>query len=331
MPAFVSVIVPVRNEAAFIGRALRQLLSQNYYSTRFEVLVVDGKSTDDTHRIVSELLHAHANLKLLPNPQRLSSAARNIGIRQSQGEYIVIIDGHTDIDNPNYLRDLADAFDRSGADCLGRPQPLDVAGAKSLQRAIAAARSSWLGHHPASFIYSDKEQFVPPQSVAVAYRQSVFDRVGLFDETFDACEDVEFNHRVEKAGLSCFFTPRIGVRYHPRASLAGLFRQLMRYGRGRIRLLKKHPDTLSVGSLVPAAFVAAILGGALASGFFTIAAVGLGAMLMLYMLILLGVSLAVSYHIRQPRLFFWLPWVYLTIHLACGTGTLCELARVRRR
>src|SRR5262249_36762545 len=162
---------------------------------------------------------------------------RNQAICAARGDILVLVDGHCQLANHGYLRDIADAFARSDADCLGRPQSLEVFGATTLQHAIAAARSSRLGHHPASFIYSGVERFVPPQSVAVAYRRSVFETVGLFDETFDACEDVEFNHRVAQAGLSCFFTPRIGVRYYPRASLAGLFRQMARYGRGRVRLL----------------------------------------------------------------------------------------------
>src|SRR5262249_2194741 len=144
-----------------------------------------------------------------------------------------------------YLGDLADAFARSGADCVGRPQPLDVSDATPLQRAIAAARSSRLGHQPDSHVYSSAEGFVPPHSVAVAYRRSVFETVGLFDETFDACEDVELNHRVARAGMRCYFTPRVAVHYYPRSCLTGLFRQMMRYGAGRVRLLRKHPETFS--------------------------------------------------------------------------------------
>src|SRR5204863_2792068 len=101
---------------------------------------------------------------------------------------------------------------------------LDVRGATRLQRAIAAARASRLGHQPDSHIYSAAEGFVPPQSVAVAYRRSVFERVGLFDENFDACEDVELNHRVARAGLRCYFTPRVAVHYYPRSSLTCMFR-----------------------------------------------------------------------------------------------------------
>src|SRR5262249_28297838 len=159
----------------------------------FEVLVADGRSTDDTRAVVAALAEQHPNLRLLDNPRRWSSAGRNVAARAARGDVLLLVDGHCQIDNPRYLADLADAFAKTCADCVGRPQPLDVRGAPPLQRAVAAARASRLGHHPASHIYSDHEGFVPPQSVAVAYRRRVFDAVGLFDETFDACEDVEFN------------------------------------------------------------------------------------------------------------------------------------------
>jgi glycosyltransferase involved in cell wall biosynthesis len=174
----ISVIVPVRNEAAFIGRTLTQLLEQDYPAGRFEVLVVDGCSTDPTPALVRALAERHSNLRLLDNPDRLSSAGRNRALEAARGDLVIIVDGHCDVGSRHYLRELADAFARSGADCVGRPQPLDVANASVLQRAVAAARSSWLGHQPASYIYADREAFVPPHSVAVAYRRSVFDQVG---------------------------------------------------------------------------------------------------------------------------------------------------------
>ena len=258
---FISVVVPVRNEARFIGGTIDQLVGQDYPAERFEVLVVDGRSTDSTREIVAAMAAARTNVRLLDNPGRLSSAARNIGLGEARGEVIVVVDGHCELDGPGYLRDVADAFERSGADCLGRPQPLDVTGASPLQQAVAAARSSWLGHHPDSFIYSAAEQFVPAKSVAVAYRRHVFDRVGPFDESFDACEDVELNHRIDRAGLSCFFTPKIRIRYFPRSSLRGLFHQLARYGRGRVRLIRKHPETFSAGGFIPAAWLAGLMHG----------------------------------------------------------------------
>src|SRR5260370_32377166 len=138
---FISVIVPVRNEAAFIRRTLAQLLSQRYPHDRFEVLVADGASTDATRDIVTALVLEHANLRLIDNPRRWSSAGRNAAVRAARGDVVVLVDGHCELPDPHYLREVAAAFERSGADCLGRPQPLDVTGARPLQRAIATARA----------------------------------------------------------------------------------------------------------------------------------------------------------------------------------------------
>jgi succinoglycan biosynthesis protein ExoA len=319
---FISVIVPVRNEARFIRQTLLGILKQEYPG--FEVIVADGRSTDATCDIVRSLQRKWPNLLLVDNPARLSSAGRNAAVHASHGDIILLIDGHCELTNRRYLADMAELFARSGADCVGRPQPLDVRGASPFQRAVAAARSSWLGHHPDSFIYSEQEQFVPPESVAVAYRHEVFDRVGYFDEAFDAGEDVEFNHRLGHAGMRCFFSPRVQVPYHPRSSPWGLFKQMVRYGRGRLRLLRKHPDTFSLPCFVPAAFVAGNLVGpplALLSWPTALAQLFLVG---LYLAVVALVSLSVAFRKKDIRLLPWLPVVFLTIHAGAGWGLLRE-------
>ncbi len=322
---FITVVVPVRNEARFIARTIQQLVAQDYPVGCFEILVVDGGSTDETRAIAGSLALVHPGVKVLDNPRQLSSAARNIGIRQARGELIVVVDGHCELEGPNYLDNLADAFARSGADCLGRPQPLDVTEASTLQRAIAAARSSWLGHHPDSFIYEATERFVPAKSVAVAYRRAVFDRVGEFDEGFDACEDVELNHRIDRAGLRCFFTPKVGVRYFPRSSLGRLFHQMARYGRGRVRLLRKHPETFSPGGFIPAAWVAGLLTGPLAGLAWSPLWWAYGGTVAVYLAVVLATSATIALRYRKPRFLGWLPLVFLTIHAGSGWGVLGEL------
>ncbi len=332
LPPFISVVVPVRNEEAFIGRLLDQLLRQDYPPGRFEVLVADGGSADGTRAIVAAMQGRHPNLRLLANPGRWSSAGRNAAVRAAAGELVVVVDGHCDVGSPRYLAELADAFARSGADCVGRPQPLEIPGATRLQRAIAAARASRLGHHPASYVYSAVERFVRPHSVAVAYRRSVFDAVGYFDETFDACEDVEFNHRVGRAGFRCYFSPRVAVRYHPRSTLGGLFRQMVRYGRGRARLLRKHPATFSPAGFLPAALVLGVLLGPVAAWLVPWAAVAYGGLLGAYAATVLAAALVIAVRAREPGLLPLLPAVFAVIHGGAGAGMLAELVRglVRR-
>jgi succinoglycan biosynthesis protein ExoA len=327
---FISVIVPVRNEGPFIRRTVEQLLAQDYERSRYEVLVADGRSTDDTVAVVRALQKAHANLHLLDNPWRWSSAGRNCAIRAARGEVLVVVDGHCELEDSDYLKNLVSAFERSGADCIGRPQPLDATPAQPLQRAICLARSCLLGHHHESFVYSSAERFVLAKSVAVAYRRDVFERVGPFDESFDACEDVELNHRIDRAGLRCFFTPKARVHYHARASLRGLFQQMHRYGRGRMRLLRKHPETFTIPGFLPAAFVLWLVIGAAAATLVPAVLPLYASTLIAYALVVCATALGLCIRARTPALLARLLGVFATIHIGAGTGILYEgMAGVR--
>ena len=327
--AVVTAVIPIRNEAAFIARTLDQVLDQDLTGVELEVIVVDGESTDGTQDIVNRYVDRDQRIQLINNPQRLSSAARNLAIGLATGDYIVIIDGHCEIPSRSYFIDLVDAFRSSGADCLGRPQPLDVTESTPLQRAIALTRSSRLGHHPESFIYSDRSQFVPAKSVAVAYRRDVFDKIGLFDETFDAHEDGEFNYRCDQAGLKCYIDPKLTVKYFPRKSLAGLFKQMVRYGRGRVRFARKHPGNWGIGSLMPAALALYIVLGSVVSCLISQAWIVYVSGLAIYTSALLASAMMTSLNSRRVGPLYQVPAVLATIHAGAGVGTLLEILCIR--
>ncbi|MBA4189892.1 MAG: glycosyltransferase family 2 protein [Planctomycetaceae bacterium] len=328
MPS-ISVIVPVRNEAKSIEHTLRLLLTQNFPREQYEVIVADGVSTDATVTIVRRLQGEFDNLKLVYNPARFSSAGRNTAIRHSTKDVVVVVDGHCHVPDRNYLKNLSTAFDASGADCLGRPQPLDVPEPSPFQQAVSAARSSRLGHNPGSDIYSDQPKFVTPQSTAVAYSRTVLHRIGMFDEAFDACEDVEFNERVHAAGLTCYFAPAAKIVYEPRSNFRALFYQLSRYGLGRARLAFKHPDSLSRPALVPPLWaVWAILGGLLG---LVVPEIGLmwAASLCLYAAVLLAAGVLIGR--GQPHgVGRRIPMVFVAIHFGFAWGFWKEVAKQMR-
>ena len=123
---FVSIVVPVRNESKFICDTINALLRQDYPNDRFEILVVDGGSDDNTCELVQAICDDHPNVRLLHNPKRWSSAARNIGVTESVGDVVTIVDGHCDVHSDQYLQNLVDAFNESDADIVGRHQLLNV-------------------------------------------------------------------------------------------------------------------------------------------------------------------------------------------------------------
>jgi glycosyltransferase involved in cell wall biosynthesis/GT2 family glycosyltransferase len=325
---FITTVMPVRNEARFIADTVGQLLSQDYPNDRFEILVIDGMSDDGTRDIVARIAEEDGRVRLLDNLKRRSSAGRNVGFRVGRGNYFVVVDGHCFIPDDQFLHNIATCFETSGADCLGRPQPLDPSGLSPFQKTVALARASRLGHGGDSLIYGDYEGFASPVSNGAAYRREVFEKVGYVDEDFDACEDVEFNYRVEQAGLKAYTSPKLTVRYFPRENLSALVSQMRRYGRGRTRLYRKHPALLSLSALVPACFA----GGAAAfvallilnlifglSTFLTFIFSALGLALLAYA-VLVGVTA-----VRICREHGWsqtwrLPLIFLVVHGGLGLG-----------
>src|SRR6266851_639112 len=95
---FVTLTMPVRNEAGFIARSLDAVLAQNYPSDRMEVIVADGMSTDNTRAIVQSLQAQYPNLRLINNPLKIASTGLNAALRdQTKGEIIIRVDGHCEI------------------------------------------------------------------------------------------------------------------------------------------------------------------------------------------------------------------------------------------
>lgn len=325
--SFITIVMPVLNEAPFIGQTLHQLLAQEYPVDQFEILVVDGLSTDATRQIVQNLAKIHPHIHLLDNPKGKSSAGRNIGFKRGQGDCFVVIDGHCYIPDNKLLSNVAKCLVKSGADCLGRPQPLDPPDLTSFQYAVALARSSRLGHGSDSLIYGEYEGFTSPVSNGAAYIKDVFKKVGYVDEEFDACEDVEFNYRVEQAGLKCYTSSKLTIRYYPRESLNGLFRQMFRYGTGRFRFIQKHRDALTINQLIPAGFIAGLVILIIIPllGFHTASKI-IASLYAAYFLAIVLESLRVA-ALKGWKYFCYLPCIFLVIHFGLGLGFIMSAAR----
>src|SRR5215468_1614703 len=139
---FVSIVMPVRNEAGFIARSVGSALDQDYPPERFEIIVADGQSTDDTRSIVESLQSAHPNLKLIENPGGIAPTGLNAAIGASRGEIIVRVDGHCEIAT-DYVRRCVEHLRNDGVDGVGGP--IETIGETTTAKAIAAAMSSKFG------------------------------------------------------------------------------------------------------------------------------------------------------------------------------------------
>ncbi len=319
----VSVLIPMRNEERYIEGCLRSLAQQDYPRERFEVLVLDGASSDRSRQLVKEFAEREElNLRLLDNPGRTTARALNIGIAQASGDIIVRVDAHCAVD-PRFLWESVDALEETGADGVGGP--IESVGQGLMGDAIALAMSSPFGVGNASFRYSREPQYTDTAAFA-AYRRTLFDRIGRYTEEIDYGEDDEFNYRLADAGGKIYLTPKIRSVYYTRSSLPALFRQYLEYGRAKVEVLRRHPRQARIRQFVPATFVVALAGLSVLSPLARPFRWGLALVAGTYVVASLAASLRLASR-HGWRYAPLLPPAFACLHVAYGLGFLETLLR----
>lgn len=107
----VSVIVPVYNSASTLERCLESLLAQSF--TDFEIILVDDGSTDGSADICAGYSRHDSRIKVISQPNRGVSAARNLGLDNASGEYVAFCDSD-DMVRPSWLSSMMAAAGKAG-------------------------------------------------------------------------------------------------------------------------------------------------------------------------------------------------------------------------
>jgi glycosyltransferase involved in cell wall biosynthesis len=251
----VSIVVPCRNEREHIESALKSILAQEPPPGNFEVIVADGMSDDGTREILMKVAYEDERLRVVDNPAGITPSGMNTGIRQARGEFIAIMGAHNEY-APDYLSAALRVIQETGADNVGGS--MLCRGESRLQRAIAVAHHSPFSVGGAR--WHDVSYEGPADTVFGGfYRRSVFDRIGLFDESLLRNQDDELNLRLTLSGGKIWHSPAIRSCYSPRTSLAALFGQYLQYGYWKVAVMKKHRRPAALRQLVPGLFVLALI------------------------------------------------------------------------
>jgi succinoglycan biosynthesis protein ExoA len=320
-PPFVSVIVPMRNERRYIERCLRSIAGQDYPHNQFEVIVVDGGSTDGSRELVESMRDELPNLRVLDNRGKHTSRGLNIGLAHARGEVIARVDAHASA-APDFLSESVAALRRTDADAVGGP--IETLGDGRSGEAIALAVSSPFGVGNAVFRYSQREQWTDTVAFP-AYRRDVFDRIGPFAE-IDGGEDDDFHLRLIDAGGRILLTPKIRSTYYARQSLPELMRQYFGYGQAKLVVLTRHPRRIRLRQLVPSAFVLALVASLIVALFGGVLVLPLALIGGSYLALSLAVSIMVARRHGAGHL-LRLPFAFVCMHIAYGVGFLSGLLR----
>jgi glycosyltransferase involved in cell wall biosynthesis len=253
----VSIIMPCRNEAAYIGPCLDSILATDYPLDLLEVLVADGRSEDASREIIERCAARNPCVRLLDNPARITPAALNIAIRAVTGDVVIRMDAHA-LYPRDYIPRLVDALLESGADNVGGVLRTVPANTTPTARAIAVAFGHPLGVGNAYF----RLGVAAPRWVDTVpfgcFRRDLFDRVGMFDEELIRNQDDEFNLRVIGRGGRVLLLPDVEVKYFGRRSLHNVARMFYQYGYYK-PLVARKAERIMTRHLVPPLFVLSLV------------------------------------------------------------------------
>lgn len=323
---FVTVVMPVRNEAGAIRESLGAVLEQDYPVERYEVIVADGMSADATREIVTQM-SAGRSVRTIDNPGRIAPTGLNAAICQARGEVIVRVDGHCIVPH-DYLSNCVRLLREH--QCAGVGGPINTVGSSDWAEAIATAMSSKFGVGGSAFrTINDREMWAETVPFP-AYERKVFEQVGLYDEELVRNQDDEFNARIRKAGGKLLLSPALQSTYFSRSSLRSLARQYFQYGLWKVRVLQKHPRQMNVRHFLPALFIVLLLVLAIGTPFHVLFGAGLGLALAAYAT---GALLASAILARRTswRQFFRFPPTFAALHFGYGLGFMAGLWRFRSR
>jgi len=255
---FVSIVMPALNEERYIGDAIKSVLPQPG-TLAYELLVLDGGSSDRTHEVVQKLAEQHPEIKLLHNERRIQSAALNIAaeICDPRTEILVRADCHAEYP-PDFAARCAETLRATGSASV--VVPMRAVGQRSIQRAIAAAQNSRLGNGGSQHRIAGQSGYVEHGHHA-AFDRAVFRDLGGYDETAPYNEDAEYDARLVASGRRIYLDGALTIDYFPRTSLRALGRQYFRHGWGRANTILKHAKAPKLRQVLPVLVLLASISG----------------------------------------------------------------------
>lgn len=171
----ISVVLTTYNYGKYIERAIRSCLDQTLDNSEFEIIVVNDCSTDFTEKILVNYENEVSVFNLKKNIGL--SAARNFGVKQSKGQFIVFLDADDYLHNQ--ILNIQKLF-------LEENNSLDAVSVDYYQ-------VDERGNHK-KYVNAEKN----PIACGIMFRKDLLYEVGLYDENFHAREEEELRVRFEK-------------------------------------------------------------------------------------------------------------------------------------
>ncbi len=242
LPKF-SIIVPTKNEETVIRRCLDGLLNMDYPKDKMQIIVVDGKSDDNTCKICSEFSEKYPeNIKVIcEKTAKGKPAALNLALPYITGEIVGTFDADS-LPEKDVLTKAASCFnDKKIMALQGRTTSINEK-SNALTRIISAEEKAWF-----QALLSGREKlqlFVPLTGSCQFIRRSVVEELNGWDEN-SLTEDVEFALRLVEKNYLIKYAPDICSGQETPSSMGSLVKQRVRWYRGYMETAIKYGRLLN--------------------------------------------------------------------------------------
>lgn len=314
---FVSALLVTRNEKDYIRMSLMSLIEQTYPHDKYEIIIVDGESSDGTLDVIKELQDTYNSesfsISVVPNPKKILATGWNIGIQSAKGDYVVRIDAHASADK-DFIEKSVETMQRVDAVCVGGK--LISKSLNGEDDVISYVLSSPFGVGNSSFRVSEEEGYADT-AVYGLYKKEIFEKAGYFDEKMVRNQDIEMHSRIKKVGGKFYFNPEIKCTYYTRNTVKKMLKQAYGNGQWNMVLLKRGSGALSIRHLIPFLFVLGVIGSVILGFLHPLFwYIGIAAVL-LHLALGLYFATKKTKNIKQIII---MPILFISLHFAYGLG-----------
>ncbi|MEP9410704.1 MAG: glycosyltransferase [Candidatus Brocadia sp.] len=255
MNILISAIICTHNRDAYLAKAIQSLIDQRMSKDKYEIIVVDNRSTDSTKEVVAQFT-GKSNIRYIYESTLGLSFARNAGWRNARGRYVAYLDDDA-IACPGWLDKILEVFETV------KPRPGCVGG--KVEPIWESARPGWLSDwllHGLAIIDWKTPHVLTNLSAEwlvganIAFPVDILQCIGGFIPNLDrvgnnllSSGDVFLEKQIVKMGYSCFYHPDISIGHHIFESRLSQLWFIRRYywqgvSDAVMQLLQERPSTL---------------------------------------------------------------------------------------
>lgn len=325
---FITAMIVARNEEKYIEKCFESLLKQSYPVDSYEILIIDGMSTDSTVELAKKTEEKYAirhdegkkkqkvEVRYFENPKKILASGWNLGIKNAKGDYVIRIDAHAYADKDFLINSVNTMLQVKDAVCVGGSMNTESLTEKG--SIIKEVLSSPFGVGGSKFRYMKKPGYVDTVAFGL-YKKEIFEQIGYFDEELERTQDNDMHRRIRANGGKFYLNPEIKTIYYSRDSIVKMMKQGFLNGKWTMINFKRYPGKMAIRHFVPLAFVLiiliCILLGFIIRPFILLAAAGVTTHLITGLIFAYKRSSKLSHILMMP-------FVFLLLHVSYGTGSI---------